>query len=133
MGVESELWLGETDGVAEATALMNDVDSAVAALSSIQKQLPGLTGYNFDLELAHAATCGSERCDKQFAAFLQGVRAGIAAATPPNAPVPRVTADVDCSEGDGWSPIMSNCTLLSSSADKAMNMGTYDASSYKNW
>ena len=131
LGVESELWLGETDGVDQATTLMKDADSAVAALLDIQKNIPGLTGFNFDFEVQKSAMCGAERCDKQLASFLRGVRAGLAAVA--DGPVPRVTIDVDCSNGDGWSPIMSNCSLLSEAADKALNMGTYDASSYRNW
>jgi len=133
LGVRPELWLGETDDVNAAITLVGDAPGAVAALGKLQEQLPGVLGFNFDLEVSKATMCGNERCDVRYASFLRDVRAGLAAAAAPGAPVPRVTVDVSCHKGDGWAPVISNCSLLADAADKALNMGTYNAGSYAAW
>ena len=124
LGVRPELWLGETDDLDAAIALVSDAPAAVVALGKLQQQLPGVLGFNFDLEVSKATMCGNERCDVRYAAFLRAVRSGLKAAAAPGAAVPRVTVDVSCKKGDGWAPVISNCSLLASAADKAMNMGT---------
>ena len=128
LGVESELWLGETDDVAAAVTLMKDPASVVARLKALGAAHPGLRGFNFDLEISSVVNCtATQRCDDMFAGFLAAVKAGVGGAF-------RITADVDCSPaGRGYAPIMSNCSLLASAADAVMDMRTYNGVSERAW
>ena len=132
IGVESELWLGETDSLSAAIALLSNPAAAVETLIALGTAHKGLTGFNFDLEISSAVNCSTtERCDALFARFLRAVRAGLSKHEPQRW---RVTADVDChAGGDGYAPIMSNCTLLAAAADTVMDMRTYNGGSLRGW
>ena len=49
LGVESELWLGETDSSESALKLFRDTEATVKALAELGRAHPGITGFNFDL------------------------------------------------------------------------------------
>ena len=128
LGVESELWLGETDDISAAAELMEHSDDVVATLKALGTAHPALRGFNFDLEISSAVNCtATQRCDDMFAGFLAAVKAGVGGAF-------RITADVDCSPATGgYAPIMSNCSLLASAADAVMDMRTYNGVSERAW
>ena len=135
LGVESELWLGETDSRSAALQLVGDPAGAVAALVAIGTAHPGIAGVNFDLEVSNSTAADAPA----YAQFLEQVRAGLAAAAAAgpggvSAPPIRVTTDASCSgDGQGWAPIMGNCSLLAHAADKVMHMATYNSNSYPAW
>ena len=131
LGIGSELWLGETDSVAAAVKLLNNAPTAITALKELGAAQPGITGYNFDFEVASATECGSGvDCTELYATFLQSVKEGMVNSQS----APRITTDVSCSQaGSGWAPIISNCSRLAGSVDRLMNMKTYNAGSYSGW
>ena len=147
LGVGSELWLGETDSVAAAGSLLNDPDGAVAALKALGTANPGITGFNFDFEVAGATRCrgpagGEVACDELYASFLGAVRHAVGggngggdgdAHSSSSSSRYRITADVSCSTTGGWAPIIGNCSRLAPAVDRIMNMGTYNAGSYLTW
>ena len=51
LGVESELWLGETDSSDSALKLWDSPDATVKALTALGAAHPGIKGFNFDLEV----------------------------------------------------------------------------------
>jgi hypothetical protein len=132
LGVKAELWLGETDDLDAARKLLDyaNLDTVVEALVALQKEQPGISGFNFDLEVPSVTICGSQRCDVLYAHFLSNVRAALQR-TPGLAP--RVTVDAACHSGEGWSPVISNCSLLAAASDRALNMGSYNGGSYRGW
>ena len=77
LGVASELWLGETDSHAAAMQLLGDPAGAVGALDALGKEQPGITGFNFDLEVSDSLHCGAVACSQLYASFLRSVRAGL--------------------------------------------------------
>ena len=54
LGVKAELWLGETDDLAAASTLLDpsNLDAAVSALVALGTSQPGISGFNFDLEVS---------------------------------------------------------------------------------
>ena len=122
LGVESELWLGETDSSDSALKLWDSPDATVTALTALGAAHPGIKGFNFDLEVHGASWCesGGRSCSEHYSHFLATVRKGLKAAG--GGPY-RITVDAACSAGAGWSGVISNCTELANGADVFMNMG----------
>jgi len=129
LGVGAELWLGETDANASALKLFDTAKESVTFLSSLAKAYPGLTGFNFDLEVGGSSWCPKgQSCSASYAAFLKEVKAGLVAAGHTGI---RVTVDAQCSTtGKG---VTQDCTALAEGADRFMNMDTYNADSYEHW
>ena len=94
-------------------------------LIAVAEAHPGLGGFNLDLECASTAEDGVA-----YAGFLSSVTARLKA----HQPDLRFTADVSCEAGAGWSPMISNCSLLAASgADRIMDMRTYNAPDAASW
>jgi hypothetical protein len=134
LGIGAELWLGETDSSAAALRLFATAPATTKALVALSRQQPGITGFNFDLEVGGSSWCPVGRsCSASYAAFLTEVKAGLAAAGCPHAGCPRVTVDASCSVGAGRGGVISDCAELGRGADVFMNMRTYNAASYVSW
>ena len=129
LGIGAELWLGETDANASALKLFETASASVSFLVSLAKANPGLTGFNFDLEVGGSSWCPKGKsCSGSYAAFLKEVKAGLIAAGHTGI---RVTVDAQCSTtGKG---VTQDCKTLASGADVFMNMDTYNSDSYEHW
>ena len=124
-----------------AMALFNDTAATVKALKSLGETYPGITGFNFDLEVAQSVYCGQGvTCSARYSQFLAEVKAGLLAETtksavssvssmaqsqsPPTAKW-RVTADASCSKPNaGWAPVISNCKCYTKIVN-AQRAGSY--------
>ena len=112
--------------------LFDNVAATVSALKALGSAYPGITGFNFDLEVSTGGLyCGGGvTCAERYSAFLSEVKVGLGGAASKH----RVTADASCSKpGQGWAPVISNCSLLATGGDLFMNMATYNAGSYTAW
>jgi hypothetical protein len=131
LGVDSELWLGETDSSDAALKLFNTAEATVANLAALGRAHPGISGFNFDLEVGGSAWCDRETsCSTQYAQFLSSVKSGLKKAAPLHHW--RVTVDAQCSAKPGGG-VTTDCAELAKGADVFMNMDTYNSASYTDW
>jgi hypothetical protein len=130
LGVDSELWLGETDSYNNSQLLFADPAKTVEALTKLGKDYPGIKGFNFDMEVG-GSECKGAHCATGYAAFLSAVRTGLQATGRKY----RITADTACAAGasGGWAPMIGSCAVLATGADKILNMETYNAVSWEAW
>ena len=126
-GIQTELWLGQTDTVDAAVKLWSDPQRAIETLAELGSNHSEIVGFNFDFEIPSTVMCGTKRCDQAYADFLSQVRDGLLGQW-------RVTADVDCADSHGgFAPVINNCSLLARATDKIINMNTYNSGSYERW
>ena len=132
LGVKSELWLGETDSADAALKLFNTTEATVAVLAALGRAHPGISGFNFDLEVGGSAWCNHHEtsCSTLYAQFLSDVKSGLKKAAPLHQW--RVTVDAQCSAKPGGG-VTTNCAELAKGADLFMNMDTYNSASYEDW
>ena len=80
LGIGAELWLGETDSNVSALKLFDTAPASTKFLVELAKEYPGLTGFNFDLEVGGSSWCPEGlSCSGSYAAFLSKVKAGLVA------------------------------------------------------
>lgn len=120
LGIRSELWLGEDDSIDSARYLFAHAEQTADSLLAINKQYPGIQGFNIDLE-----TGGGDSADvDKYSKFLGTVSSRLK-------PL-RFSADVAC--GASWAPLFNDCKKLSSTGvGRLMNMRTYNGISYEDW
>jgi hypothetical protein len=80
----------------------------------------------------HPPRHGGIACAAQYSKFLAAVKLGLATSNgggggghrwPTSARNYRMTADASCAKpGQGWAPVISNCSLLAAGADLFMNI-----------
>eukprot|EP00039_Didymoeca_costata_P014603 m.237650 g.237650 ORF g.237650 m.237650 type:complete len:435 (+) comp16057_c0_seq35:117-1421(+) len=127
LGVRAELWLGEDDSIVSAHTLFANSEEFANDLIAVTAQYPSIVGFNLDLE-----SQGTAEDNLQYAEFLGTVTEALSKAK--GGPI-RFSADVSCAKsGSGWSPLISNCSILGNSGvDRIMNMGTYNSKSFEGW
>ena len=114
MGVETELWMGETDSRDAMLGLFAHPNQVLSSLLSLSAQYPQIKGFNFDLEVSNSTHADVPL----YAAFLQQMKDGL------NSYGVRLTADVSC--GEDWAPVIGDCALLEPSVDKVLPSSDLD-------
>eukprot|EP00949_MAST-11_sp_MAST-11-sp1_P003560 g3560.t1 len=118
LGVDVELWLGETDSTAGMRMLFEKTAEAESALVALTKQ-HNLRGINFDLEPKNGSTADDAVAYGKFLAAMRESLAAVGA---------RTTADAAT-----WTPLLSDIGAWQGAVDRVMWMTTYYASSEKQW
>jgi len=116
LGVEVELWLGESDDVEAQRRLFQRAPEAAAAVSALVREYH-LAGVNFDVESSKGVTAAD---GEAYAAFLGQMRGATGGA--------RLTVD-----SAPFSLMMRNVTALAAATDRVLYMHTYMAPSLRGW
>jgi hypothetical protein len=116
LGVEVELWLGESDDVEVQRRLFQRAPEAAAAISALVREYD-LAGVNFDVESSKGVTAAD---GEAYAAFLGQMRRAAGGA--------RLTVD-----SAPFSLMMRNVTALAGATDRVLYMHTYMAPSLRGW
>ena len=118
LGVEVELWLGESDDVEAQRRLFRRAPEAAAAVGALVRE-HRLAGVNFDVESSEGVTAAD---GEAYAAFLGQMRAAAAGGGA------RLTVD-----SAPFSLMMRNVTALAGATDRVLYMHTYMAPSLRGW
>lgn len=123
LGVQPELWLGESNNLTAHHLMFDRADDVAETLVSLGQKYE-LSGMNIDLEPYGDGWQSTPQDALLFADFLNKIKPRL------NDAGMRLTVDV---ASTGWCPMIGNLAVLGDAADRILDMSTYNAGSYSQW